>query len=212
MTKRSYLSKLKGMISSHLELVEEITRSGLSKEREDSLDITESSEVKTKTRETIATEPSRQKPIKTEEVNAPGKIVPATPEDISDASAEDSRPDSSKAAANDTGPIDPELAKALHNYTGRMSNVPPEHEEAPPTLDEQPVSGFTETSARAEDIPKGFVGRPDEENADSTDKTQRSPASEPPKDRQPMSPDDLDQSIDEVSAKFEEEMDKAEKS
>ena len=36
LTKRSYVSKLKGMISSHLELVEEILRSELSKEREES--------------------------------------------------------------------------------------------------------------------------------------------------------------------------------
>jgi cell division initiation protein len=217
LVKRSYVSKLKGMISSHLELVEEIVRSELSEEREDALDITDSSEVKTKVRETIATEPSGQKSIKTEEANAPGRIVPASPDDAPS--------DSSEKSADDTGPIDPELAKALENYTDSVSKVPPEHEEASSTPAEQPdhegpsahegppVSGsFTETNARAEDIPKGFVGKPDEENADSTDKTmQRTPVSEPPMDRQPMSPDDLEQSIDEVSAKFEEEMDKAEK-
>lgn len=218
LVKRSYLSKLKGMISSHMELVDEIARTELSEEREDSLDITDSSEVKAKVRETIATQPSGQESIKTEEVNAPGEIVPATPDNAPS--------DSSEKSADDSRPIDPELAKALQNYTDSVSKVPPEHEEASSTPAEQPahdgqpapegqpVSGsFTATNARAEDIPEGFVGKPVEENADSTDRTmQRTPVSEPSKDKQQMSPDDLEQSIDEVSAKFEEEMDKAEKS
>ncbi len=80
LTKRSYLNKLRGLIQSHLEMVDEVVqlpsaptpaprKTESPEQPEDQLEVTESTDVTRTKRETIATKPSQQS-IKTEEANA----------------------------------------------------------------------------------------------------------------------------------------------
>ncbi|MBD3402717.1 hypothetical protein GF420_07465, partial [candidate division GN15 bacterium] len=80
LARKSYISKLRQLIQNHLELVDEIATAETpevkpEKKSENDLEITESSEMARNTRETVATQPSRQQAIKTEEANASSEIV-----------------------------------------------------------------------------------------------------------------------------------------
>ncbi|HUV29590.1 MAG TPA: DivIVA domain-containing protein [Acidobacteriota bacterium] len=221
LTKKSYMSKLKGLISSHLELVEEIAQSTPTRTDEDALDITDSAEVQAKTRETIATPPSRQEGIKTEEANAPGEIRPVMPDEEMEALA--GQPPEEQTAEIEKA-IDPELAAALESYK-RSARLQPAEEEEPAVAPTPAPGAVVETTKRAEDIPNGFVAHGAEEKNKSTDKIGLAPEAQDqptehnvidmdnsaPKE-QPGAPDNIADDLDEVARKFEEEMDKAAKS
>ncbi len=219
LARKSYLSKLKNLLTSHLELVKEVTSSGLErKSKEELLEVTESSEVNAKTRETIATQPSQPEAIETEEANAPGEIKAVTVEE----QGATAQPVAEKETAS---PIDPELATALASYKRSMETG---QDEMPPEVSEEqsyPKQGeVVETTARAEDIPQGFVAMTDDVDTNATDKEVQAPTTmnqpveqasagvdDPPTEEKPVSPEELAKSLDEVAAKFEEEMDKAAK-
>jgi len=228
--KKSYLSKLRHLIKSHLEALEEVVSSETAAEPKSGLEVTESIEVTRKRLETIATKPDKPEPIKTEEVNAAEQIVPAsaTPEEEpSPTAAEDVSGDQTPHPEQ---PVDPELAAALEKYQ-RKEELPAEQQPtATPTTDHAPAPGeIVETSARAEDIPEGFI-TPEADTAasDGTDKVAVAADSQPDatehnaidmgappdsaKEDSKVAPDNLAEELDRVVAKFEEEMDKAEKS
>ena len=229
LAKKSYLSKLRNLIKSHLEVLEDVVSGEVIAEPKSRLEVTESIEVTRKKLETIATRPDKTGPIKTEEANAAEQIVPASPtpeEEPLPTAAEDVSGDQ---APHQDQPVDPELAAALEKYQ-RKEEPAEQQPTATPTTDRAPAPGeMIETSARAEDVPEGFVvPKVDTEASDSTDKVavaadSQSDATEhnavdidTPHDSSEsdpkMAPENLAEELDRVVAKFEEEMDKAEKS
>ena len=234
MTRKSYLSRLRSLIESHLGMLDNIERGEepdfepgeessieqsekpVRQKSPDDIEVTESTEVKRRRRETVATQPSKPTPIKAEEANAP---EPAIEEGLSEASKEDLS-EALKGVMSDeedggesSGPIDPELAAALDNYK-KTAEAQSESEPAPPPA--QPQDEMQETTARAEDIPNGFITN-EAERVTDTDKVQvdRSEApqateNEGKEKSEAPDPDSLAKNLDDVVAKFEEEMNKAE--
>ncbi len=202
LTKKSYLGRLRQLISSHLEWLEEFSiadgRQNLIEE-DSRLDVTETSELITNKRETVATAPSKQPNVVLEEANAAGKIITASPAEIPDQPMVDSL----KAAIQDEpnrAPIDPELAQALENY--RKLSASPSHES----------TGKIKTVPAAH-VSGGFVTKNGESVADeSTGKVKIETPKTPAADPNAKGEDDLADVLDKVVSKFEEEMDKAAKS
>ena len=230
LTKKSYLSKVRSLIQSHLSLVDDIAQSeDESHKKNDSLQITESAEVTGDRRETVATQPSEGPAIRTEDANALGDSVVGLPESSKVALSEALKNvlGEEKPSPEGKPSIDPELAQALESYQKPSADVESEMPQTspPPSAAQQP-GDIVETSWRAEDIPQGFVAKEaDEEMSDTTDKVampaaaqdQSARADNPEGDvsaeekTPPVAPDELADELDRVVAKFEEEMDKAQK-
>jgi len=259
LTKKSYINKVRELLKSHLELIEDLAvAENIKKESEESresLEITDSSEVETKQRETIATRPQKDKGIKTEEAKAADKIIPAVVpppppaegKNQNDINAlRDAVKDETPPAQPEKQPseqmteqapgqppvepknIDPELAAALESYQKKVEDESQDNAPAPPVEQPSP-NNVTITTARAEDVPPEFIAQKTEndENISTADKANLAPeAQESPtehntinidngsteKPKQSGEPNELAKELDEVVAKFEEEMDKAEKS
>ena len=232
LTKKSYLSKIRSLIQSHLDLINDV-ESGevVPVEREDKVSITESTDVTTEKREMVAQETP-------EIVPQPEAGTVATPEDVDNgtsgrvdehlaAKLKDAIQDDSVGLSAGEA-IDPELAAALESYKraaarkafGGAAPATPPPPQAPP------LGTVVETNLVAEDIPAGFVAKNGEvEGERPTDKVlvakgkSASPI-EPnslggfrPSDssKLPLSPDKLADELDEVAARFEEEMNRAAK-
>ena len=236
LTKKSYITKLRNLIKSHMEMVEELSADDqTATSSDDGIVVTESADVTRDKFETISNEPSSLEPIKSEEVNATDTIVPpkATvdeaisqePSTVTDSEQPDVTSDQNKSADS---PVDPELAAALESYKGELPQAKdddtknPEQETPAPSID----GGFIETTARAEDIPDGFISMNSENSEkNSTDKIKTELGNQAeetehnaididkvePDKKQPMNTEDLANELDKVAAKFEEEMDKAAK-
>lgn len=228
--KKSYLTKLRNLIKSHLDVLEDVTSPESTTETKSQLEVTESTEVTLKKLETIATEPAQPKAITTEEANAPENIVAVTPE----AGAATPAPAEDKGTADDGTQkpeqvLDPELAVALVSYRHRETTQAEQQEPSRPKEEPVPAPGeIVETTARAEDIPEGFIAK---ENTDPTrettdkiptddDKQAGSDESQPMETEEAvdddnkestLAPEKLAEELDRVVAKFEEEMNKAEK-
>ena len=228
LAKRSYLSKLRNLIKSHLEVLEEGTDSEVAAESKGGLEVTESTELSRQKFETIATRPDESGPIKTEEASVAEQTAatevataappPAAAEDVSD----DQAPPGDQS-------VDPELAAALEKYQRKEEPAAEQEQASPPPTQRAPAPGeIVETSARAEDIPEGFVtAKADDTVDDDTgeieatadsqqDATEHSATDvDPPADTaegdSKMATDNLANELDRVAAKFEEEMDKADK-
>jgi cell division initiation protein len=213
LTRKSYLSKIRSLIKTHLEMVDDIegdpvqpaAQAKLS-ESSDSINITQSTDVTTEQRESLANEPDK--------ADDNGAVEDASvPDDLKDAIQSDDSPDPEPEQ-----PIDPELAAALENYKKAAAN-----ESAPRTETNSKTAStdeaFVETTARAEDIPDGFVAKEDESddqpeatatdkvttsdpNVLSIDESESTPA-------EPLEPAHLAGELDKVAARFEETMDKA---
>jgi len=202
LTKKSYMGRLRQLISSHLEWLEEFSvadgRQNLIEE-DSRLDVTETSELITTKRETVATAPSRQPNVVLEEANAAGKIIPSAPAE----SPTQPLVESLKAAIQDEpnrSPIDPELAQALENY--RKLAAAPSHE----------LSGKIKTVPTPH-ASGGFVTKNGESIADeSTGKIKIDTQANKAGEQGAKTDDDLADVLDKVVSKFEEEMDKAARS
>jgi cell division initiation protein len=228
--KRSYLTKLRNLIRSHLDVLEDVAPAESKADTRSRLEVTESTEVTRKKLETIATKPTQPKAITTEEANAPENIVEVSPK----ASAASPFPADAEVTADDVlqqpeRSLDPELAVALVSYRHRESSQTEPQKPPRSEADKMPAPGeIVETTARAEDVPDGFIAR---DNADSTrETTDKIPTDDDaetgPTEHQPLNLDDtpkdkkegpslappnLAEELDRVVAKFEEEMDKAAK-
>ena len=202
LAKKSYIGHLRQLISSHLEWLEEFAiadgRQSLI-EDDNKLDVTETSELITTKRETVATEPSKQPNVVLEEANAAGKIITAAHEEI----PQQPEVEALKAAIQDLPnrqPIDPELAQALENY--RKLSASPSHES----------TGKIKT-ALPHPEPGGFVTRDGDTIADTpTGKIKIDVRSTQPAPKNAKPDDEIADVLDKVVSKFEEEMDKAAKS
>lgn len=232
LAKKSYLSKLRNLIKSHLEILEEVASiESAATESKSAIEVTESTEVTRKKLETIATKPTKAEPIKTEEAKAAEKIVPASP---GAAEAEPSPTATEDVSDDDQGRqpervVDPELAAALESYQRKDEPVAEQQEPPLPKADYVPAPGqLIETTARAEDVPEGFIAKDDAKQAtNATDKVPTPAAGQPSptehnaihidaaadskKNHSSIGPEDLAEELDRVVAKFEEEMDKAAK-
>jgi cell division initiation protein len=226
----SYLEKFRTMLGSHMAMLEEISHADGDSPRT-VLEITDSSEVADGKRETVATQPTEEKGIATEEAAGPESTENQTtaPTDTAD-----------KSKPEDFSAIDPELAAALKSYKEKSASETTAGIESgkTPTAPVPTPGKIVETTARAEDIPPGFVPGPEATVSSSvtndevsTDKVKV--ASKPdvsldsqaePTEHNTIDPDATAQSsptgkkptnlateLDEVVAKFEEEMDKAQK-
>jgi len=232
LAKKSYLSKLRILIKSHLEVLEEVVTGETPSDIKSVLEVTETTDVTREELETIATKPKKPEPIRTEEAKAAEQIAPApTPPEKTE--TEPSYPVAEDTLGDRTEPpdkaVDPELAAALEKY--QRKEEPPAQQQQPPTpiIDHLPAPGeLVETTTRAEDIPEGFITPEiDEETKDDTDKVGLPVDSQPDttehnaidvdkpadvsKSDSEIPPEKLAEELDRVVAKFEEEMDKAEK-
>jgi cell division initiation protein len=238
LARKSYLSKLRNLIKSHLEVLEEVVDGEAAVEPKSGLEVTESIEVTHKKLETIATKPEKTEPIKTEEANAVEEIAPApapTPTPTPTPPEAEPPPTAAEDVSGDQTPqpgqsVDPELAAALEKYQRKEEPPTEQQPTATPTTDHAPAPcEIVETSTRAEDIPEGFVApETDTPVSDGTDKVAVAVDSQPDatehntidvgdppdsaKEDSKAAPENLAEELDRVVAKFEEEMDKAEKS
>jgi len=216
LTRKSYLSKIRNLIQSHLEMVDEIDSGEMPREQAESrITVTESKDITTETRETVA-----QQPIPPQEEPEPEE-EPSTESQ----SAEDNLAAELKQAIQDPDltqtseqTIDPELAAALESYKRVAARKAAEQQTSHHRPVAPPQGVVIETNRLAEEIPEGFVAK--ESNLDdvSTDKVlvsqtaRKLNANDSGGFRKPISPDELAGELDEVAVRFEEEIDKAAKS
>ena len=227
----SYLARLRTLIRSHLEVLEEVADAeSATSEDMSALEVTEATDITRQRLETVATRPSQTEAIKTEDANAPEKIIralPRSPQVISSQTAAvDVSGDEMKHQPDKV--LDPELAAALEIYLHKdeltaARQTPPRKQSPVP-----PPGEIIETTARAEDVPDGFIPQ---DGGDSTrETTDRIRTDDAPsgltehhplevdettkdkKTRPSFAPENLAEELDRVVAKFEEEMDKAAKS
>jgi len=241
-TKTSYLAKVRSVISSHLQLIDElietepmeIPESGeATPTNNGAIEVTDSSEVERKKLETVGTPSAPEEPTETEEATAETDDEDEAVEEETaehDETAEVEETVESEQTVEDAKPqpIDPELADALEKYqTSETEAATASAVESPTGSAPPPPGQLVETTARAEDIPQGFVvgpsgeavaRNPEEEVATDkmsvdagTAKINTQPPPEPTPSKRPATPEDLAQELDKVVAKFEEEMDKAAK-
>jgi cell division initiation protein len=199
LTRKSYLSKLRQLIGSHLEWVQELAQAELpegqlpqpkgqtrQQVQEERIEITDTTEMIAQARETVATVPSKQTALRTEDANAASKIV-----EVSESLSNRQVADAVKAVIQDeevAKPIDPELASALENYRKvgeAMANK---------SLNDKNVS-----TGKVNTVPT----HPAEYASVTLD---------PPANQAQEQSNDLAKVLDNVVSKFEEEMDKAAKS
>ena len=229
LSKKSYLGKVRSLINSHLDMIDDIASSEIKRElatkpKEETIEVTDSSEVERGKFESIGTQPSEAPAIKTEESTADEKIVPPSPTADTDriqteAESSQTEPPEDEPPPDDA-PVDPELAAALERYTKPVEpetpvdDSPPQDSEEPEAPAEHPLPGqFVETTSRAEDIPEGFIaGPPGPALHDDTDKVQtehpRIQDSDRPKAE--FKPEELSEELSDIADKFAEEMDRAE--
>lgn len=217
LTKKSYLSKIRNLIQSHLDMVDEIDSGELPREQADSrITVTESKDVTTDMRETVAQQPSppQEEPEEeaepsTESQSAQDNLAAELKQAIQD-------PDLSQTGEQT---IDPELAAALESYKRVAARKAAEQQVSHHRPVAPPQGVVIETNRLAEEIPEGFVAK--ESNLDddgSTDKVLVSKTARNLKAndsggfRKPISPDELAGELDEVAVRFEEEINKAAKS
>lgn len=201
----AFLQKVRTMITSHLELLNASTEgepgprhqqppSGTPQfptpqptkpvKIEDAIEVTDSSEIKRNRRETVATPPSKPEHGVTEEANAPSHIISVE--------NQPAKPQVVQPEPND------ELAAALKKtFRDETSPAPA------PEVDPELASALEKYGHTPEDSPLGLVGNNADEKAEVT----------PPAPRGSAIPADmLAKELDEVVAKFAEEMDRAAKS
>lgn len=216
LTRRSYMTKLKGLINSHLDIVDEISKSELPKEVEkELLEITASNEVESEKRTTV-----------TEATKDPNADYPDE-QPVVDPLLQDENQERSEEIRDEESAVDPELAAAISSFdnSNEVNPAPPNEpemleEKNPEPIEEKidPSTGWLETESSAEDVPPEFiVNDPSEKNNNSADAkendsngleiTRDQPAL---KEVNPLS-ENLAEELDKVAAKFEEEMNKAEK-
>ena len=202
----AFLQKVRATITSHLELLEPSTQGEPTPRHQqppketphypaphpvkpvqiqDAIEITDSSEIKRAHRETVATVPSKPEHGVTEEANAPSHII----------SVDTPKPAS---APRQSEPTD-ELAAALKK-TFRDEDA------SAPTVDPELASALEKYQHAEQDNPLGLVGNNAEEHASAKQPTMPAPTGGA------VSTEILAKELDEVVAKFAEEMDKASKS
>ncbi len=217
LSKKSYLGKVRAMINSHLDMIDDIATAEIKRElstkpKEESIRVTNSSEVERDNFESIATQPSETPVDAAEEVAVTEEGHPASPTSDTDKIPTDAPPPETEAAEEpeEEAPVDPELAAALERYNSptestSIPEAPPSEptEEPPMPSPSPPHDRFVETTASAEDIPKGFVAGPPGTSEHPPLPDSGQPSGE-------FKPEDLADELDNIADKFAQELDKAE--
>ena len=204
-TKQGYLRKMRALIESHLEIIEDLAsklpvpeRPELPKAKrpeDDTIVVTKSSEVSREKMETVANESAQAEQSATEEVNAASKIIAV---DKMDEATQQAAPDEPPSEDN----VDPELQAALKSYQTGTFRIGTDHEpsaeEKTGKVDVEPLEGMVSTSEASQFDASG-TGRV------------KAPVAKG-KQEPPVDPQKLAEDLDKVVAKFEEEMDKAARS
>ena len=206
-TRTSYLEKLQELMRSHLTMVESIEKNDAQAiSPDEQINITHSTEVDESQKETLAQTDTAPVPTEEPAGKKGSSVALKTPADAETEAVDDTKAtEELKKVLSEPEPaqeIDPELAEALQSYkkntTQDSPDQPPQEQPAIPKQGE-----MVETNARAEDIPDGFVSNSDEpasENSTNKDSSDSKSGGI-----------DLATELDNVAAKFEEEMDKAAK-
>ncbi len=218
LTRRSYMTKLKGLINSHLDIVDEISKSELPKEVEkELLEITASNEVESEKRTTVTEPPQDSSSDYPAEQSVPDPLL-----------QNEENGGKSEEVTDEESAVDPELAAAINSFDSNNEIRPAQKNEpeilqkkkpVPPDEKIDPSTGWVETERAAEEVPPEFiVNKPSETKANNSsdnnendsnglEVTRDQPAL---KEVNPLS-ENLAKELDKVAAKFEEEMNKAEK-
>ena len=237
LSKKTYISKLRSMINSHLEIVEEAAKADIKKdltgiadddESIEDFEVTDSSEVSRSTLETIATEPSEES-IKTEDANAAEEILPAAAAAILGNNLDSAPPpteDNEKAQieepVNDKASIDPELSVALESYKAKAEaegSMDPGNQNPIDELPVPPQGAIVETTKTAEEVPDEFITanepmpESDEDNDDpikvNTDRVNISPdAQDTPTEHNQIDIDKVEDKKESSSGDIGDELDK----
>jgi cell division initiation protein len=231
LTKKSYLNKIRSLIQSHLDIVDDVDSGALpSNEREEHFGAAESSDVAAGQREMV----SQQTQVMADEAESreqEGEYAADESDNGVSGRVDDRLAAQLKDVIQDEAPaqppasIDPELAAALESYKRAAARKAVDETAKPSPVIAPALGTVVETNLTAEDIPAGFVAKNGEvETGRATDKVQvsarRAQAVEPntlhgfnDSDgvKAPLSPDKLAQELDEVAARFEEEMNRASK-
>jgi cell division initiation protein len=230
LTKKSYLTKIRSLIQSHLDIIDEVDSGAITTgEREENLRITDSTDVTTEQRETVA-----QQTEETPEEEQHDEVAVSEESDNGMSGRVDDhlaaqlkdviQDENAEQTAGEV--IDPELAAALESYKRVAARKAVEAAESPSTSTAPALGTVVETNTLAEEIPAGFVAKMGElEGERATDKVSlaslRAKSSGETNalsgfgmsdsSKVPLSPDKLARELDEVAARFEEEMNKASK-
>lgn len=214
-TKRSFISELRQLIVQHQDMIDEIASSDVKKELSNTaapsmsssepashndsngFEVTDSTDV---TRDNIETLANDGDDSDNDEADDSGEVPTMEQEE------DDEQPQSGYSKpSEDEAPVDDELAQALNNYHADESKA----SEEPPAASAPKPGEFVETNKSAEEVPEEFIPvgevKTSDPNAD-TDKVRVQAQQEP------AVAEDIAAELDSVVAKFEEEMDKAEKS
>lgn len=223
LSKKSYLSKLRSLIQSHLEMIEEIDAGELSEftgnDTDDNIAVTDSTDVTTHSRESLANAPKTRETEGTESDEEETDFQAEADEEENTVAAElNETAHFEPAPVEEEGPIDPELAAALENYRKAAAhNTKASHQEA---SIKQPPPAVVETTARADDIPVGFIAKEDHATDDeqATDKMRLAanrqsvePNSLNVDDpsafgKPPLRPEKLAEELDQVAARLDEKI------
>ena len=186
LARQAYLQKLRAMIGSHLELVEAINGSETAVRPKSTTPLKESSSEDIEITDSSEVRGTRRETVAT----PPSKGTGERTEEVN-------APSHIMPVA---GPIDAELAEAVKQYQGRQQG----RNAQPP--DGSTIPGRNQTRP-AEEAPSGFVNN----NQDTPRKSERAAGISSPSGA-PIPAEVLAKELDEVVAKFAEEMDKAAKS
>jgi cell division initiation protein len=225
--KKSYLTKIKALIASHMELVDEVGEMEMPQLDTSGLDVTDTAAVDDKVHETHVSETAEPVPLASTTPASAPVAEEKSPEEEGGSDAQEYKIPVNEDAESDsqeeppTEKLDPELAAALAGYHADeavpkldKAVVQPEETmvQAPPV---PPPPAVVETNSLAEDIPAGFVTKdgipasprpsanmPLESNSVDIDADVNKPVEKPT--------EDILSTLDEVASKVDE-LDKAEK-
>ena len=208
LTKKSYLAKIRALVESHLEMIDQFDEAPRHDTRE-TLEVTDSADVTLEARETVVATDTAE-PHEIDEHDDDSDMVDSgTRTDL-----EESVPATAATEADEeeAKPIDPELAAALENY--QTSPPGAEATDTPPPPSPQSAAygdpgRIVETNTLAEDVPDGFIAKEGDLEGSSRS-SERTPVE--PHGDEPLDPATMAKNLDQVAAKFEEEMDRAQKS
>lgn len=221
LTERSYLSRLKTTIESHLEIVNEIESDGELSGRLEGIQVTDSSEVDDSHNEHAGAPGQKNETVETTPESSPvlaDSVTESSDDSFPTVAAE---PEPSVPTETVQESVDPNLAAAMQG--SRNESTPTPAPEPPkPTLDGPAPGQWIETTRKAKDVPDGFITNADDHGKDksATDKvkivetppvdvnvsgTGHTPVPTPPV-------KNLNDELDSIAAKFDEEMDKADHS
>lgn len=201
LTRKSFIGKVRDLIRDHSELIDRVSEEDARKEMSEAgLEVTESEDMTRDRQESIVSEHEGMvsESVEMEEANAADDIIAV-------ASVETDKMDETE----EPGPVDPELVAALENYKKHTEQQASESDTGKINVMPPPQGVMVETTARAEDIPDGFIAADGIKTAATEESTGTDKVKIDGEPERVITPEDLSEELDSVVAKFEEEMDKA---